>query len=194
MSELPGDDEPKEGERGYSPYGLSGRQVGNYAVLLRDHIAASDEQHARSPDQAPLWDRVDRGTFGFLLALEESLPMLDDEVGDTSGQFPALVNFHASLPFTATEREWLVAKSGALWESEPKDVSHIQSDTFSVEQKIIELGAQQGIAGADMVRRWAAWRRNADEFTENSTREEAAYALDGLAHELLPYGHNPDAI
>ncbi len=130
--------------------------------------------------------------LSFFLNMEERLPSLERRLGAPAAtRFPDLARFHAAVPFTDAEREWLVAKSRALWEFEPKDMPAIHDRTFSIEQKITELGAQQGVAGAGMVRRWAAWRRNMDEFAENSTREEAAYALDGLIHQLYPYGPYP---
>jgi hypothetical protein len=186
--------EPVEGEPGYSSYGLPGVQVGEFAVLLRDRIAASGEQPPVPPGQAREWDDADRTSFGFLLDMEESLPMLDDVVEDVPSRLPEIGRFHAALPFTDAEREWLLAKQKALWEPRSEHLRQIHAGTFSVKQRIVELGEEQHVAGADMVRRWAAWRRNADEFAENSSREDAAYALDKLAHELLPYGIDPELL
>jgi hypothetical protein len=193
---LPGSDtppEPQEGEAGYSPYGITGGDIGDAAVNLRDRIAASGEQTAL-PSHPPVWDKADEMALSYLLRIEERLPSpsFERELGEPiETHFPDLARFHAALPFTDAEREWLVAKSRALWQFEPKDMQAIHDRTLSIEQKITELGAQQGVAGADMVRRWAAWRRNADEFKENSTREDAAYALDKLVGVLYPYGPYP---
>jgi hypothetical protein len=191
---LPGSDtppEPQEGDPGYSPYGMVGGDIGDAAVDLRDRIAASGEQNAL-PSHPPIWDEADEMALSFFLDLEARLPSFDRELGEPAAtRFPELARFHTAVPFTDAERDWLVAKSRAVWEVEPKDMLAIHNGTLSMEQKITELGAQQGIAGTDMVRRWAAWRRNVDEFRENSTREDAAYALDKLIHQLYPYGPYP---
>lgn len=193
---LPGSDEPpepQEGEPGYSPYSMTGEDIGNAAVNLRDRVAAYGV-HDSIPNRPPIWNKADDMAFSCFLDLEERLPSpsFERERGEPiETHFPDLERFHAAVPFTAAERDWLVAKSRALWEVEPKDMLAIHNGTFSMEQKIIELGAQQGVAGTDMVRRWAAWRRNLHEFRDHPTSEEAGDALARLIQQIFPYGPYP---
>jgi hypothetical protein len=185
----------------YSPYGLAGQQLGELAFKLAPYLASPTKEMPFAPGDTPRWTDDDRQTFwGELMDFEFSVPMLEREVereakGDFDRRFPNIVRFHAALPFSEDERRWYVAEHGIVWELdvdkrmdalEKARVEEGTDEEIAIEAQIIALGTQQGVDRRDFVRRWAAWRREVDEFAGQGQIDDARTALDLLGHELLP--------
>jgi hypothetical protein len=171
----------------YGPYGLGGTQVGEFAFRLRERLSEPDKEMPFAPGETPRWNRNDRGEFGALMDLETSLPMLerDDAVQgrDVHELFPNLRGFHDMLPFSDDERRWLVAGDRdlyGLWDT-PSD----PEEGVLVDVGIIATGERDGMAGGDMVRRWAAWRREVDEFAGRAILSQTDSFLKLLGRDLV---------
>lgn len=115
-------------------------------------------------------------------------------------RFPQLARIHAGLPLTDQERTWLRHEHRWSWEFvEEDELDAVWRDAeqrarpdegkwFPIDFQIITLGDQYGVDARDMVRRWAAWRRGTDEFTDRTSFDQTREALLSLGQELKPEG------
>jgi hypothetical protein len=175
-------------DTGREQYGVAGRQLGDFAFVLRDHLAIANEEMPFTPADTPRWDEDDRQAFADLMDFEASVPGLEYRVhGDFDSAFPNIGRFRAELPFSDEERLWIVDERSMVWELESEDLVGIEG-SFPFEARIMTLGLRQGVDRSDLVRRWAAWRRDADEFADQGKLDRAREALDLIGRELLPNG------
>jgi hypothetical protein len=173
---------------GHEQYGIARREVGDFAFVLLDHLALVSKEMPFAPGDTPRWDDDDRQAFADLMDFEASVQGLEDEIqGDFDSTFPNVSRFHAALPFSDEDRRWIVDERNMVWELESEDLARIEG-SFPFEARIITLGLRQGVDRTDLVRRWAAWRRDADEFADQGKLEIACEALALIGRELLPGG------
>lgn len=194
MPTAQGGEGPQGHEQGQSPYNLAGRQVGELALMLHACMESPNSDMPFRPGDTPQWAQEDRDAMINLLWLERSLPMLKREVGgEVEQHFPSVSRFHATIPFTKDERQWLVTEDSQLWEWEPtqKEAEAHKLDYPVVDRQIIRVAPRHNMDGDDLVRRWAAWRRRVQEFTDQNGLDEAQQALNDLGRELFPYGPPP---
>src|ERR1700691_4830783 len=93
-----------------------------------------------------------------------------------------LVAFHAALPFTETERNWLVKPFGAV----DPTFEGISEQIGEREEEIVTSGVRQVVEGRDLLRRWLAWRRETNQYAGQGTLDLAREALRGLVELLAP--------
>ena len=185
-------------------YGEAGVEAGLFAFHLRDHLPSSDPEMppalgGRQPDELldehPGWTHEDHVVFGYFMDFEDDIALLRpaDEVFDSEqiDLFDNLRHFHAALPFNEGERHWLIAAERVAQEIP------VPAGTFEhmspMEGEIISAGVKQPVVGFDLVRRWVAWRREADDFEGQGSLDEARSALDLVGRELLPEMDQPSA-
>jgi hypothetical protein len=150
-----------------------------------DRVPRPDSREPLTSERAQAW-------FRFHVARNRRLEQ----------RFPQLGQIHAGLPFTDQERTWLRHEHRWSWEFvEDDELAAVWRDAeqrarpdegkrFPIDFQIIKLGDQQGTDTRDLVRRWAAWRRGTDEFTDRTSFEQTREALLSLGQELKPEGPN----
>jgi hypothetical protein len=100
----------------------------------------------------------------------------------------AVTAFHTAMPFTEAERRWLITVG-----MEGDDATHELSEVIARKtDEIMAAGVRQPVSGRELMRRWAAWRREADEFAGQGSLEMARMALRGM-RTLLNRTRDPSA-
>jgi hypothetical protein len=194
MTTTPEGEQPRSNRSQYGPYGFEGRQVGECAVALWNEIVSADEAMPFTPGATPQWNDNDRLVFFNLMDFESSIPGLEDVVqGDLDDHFSEVGFFRAALPFTEDEQQWLYGDGRITQELDENDWEEMDEARaregmvmVAIEAQIIRLGEQHHMAGADVVRRWAAWRREADEYEGQDTLSVARNALRSLVKRVTP--------
>lgn len=187
---------------GPSPYGADGDSVGSFAWQLREILGLPTGEMPFASDEQPRWDRVDERAFLCLVDMNAGLPFLDPsesvEGRDVADLFRHFRRFHAALPFAEGERHWLLGAYKTIpRESLPKGmtpreafqlrgISDVVAGLAVTETVIISAGLRTRVIGRDLIRRWAAWRREADEFAGQGSLLEARNMLQLIGHELAP--------
>jgi hypothetical protein len=130
-----------------------------------------------SGDAGPKEDDLE--AFSNLDDLESWVPTLYDALtaGDKTDRLmeklePAWHQFKTALPFSEAERAWLLHDKTATLigydGSEPQDAT------------IMSAGRYQVVRGAELMQRWLAWRREADQFHEQGAIDMARTALNQM--------------
>jgi hypothetical protein len=179
----------REGHPQYGIWGPEGDSVGRFAFNFREYLWLPDKEMPFAPGETPRWNSNDREVFASLIDLESALPSLEQEDvvqgRDLHALFPNLRLFHDVLPFSDKERHWLTAGHRrdmyGLFDTEA-----IHSDDgIPFDAGIIATGEPDRMPGGDMVRRWAAWRREVDEFAGREILSQAGRFLNLLGRELV---------
>jgi hypothetical protein len=190
-AEQGGEESPKR-----PPYELHGaeHQLGSTVFLFLEHLASPSREMPFAPGEPLRWATHDRLLLGVLTDIERFIPVAEEALEErkAAGQeapgtnvdsrFPALGRFYAALPFTAAERRWLFAQQLTIWGI---DGDFTWTGAFPYEERILTLGQREGIDRSDLVRRWPAWRRGADEFKDGVQLAAAEESLTELGRELL---------
>jgi hypothetical protein len=104
----------------------------------------------------------------------------------------AINDYHDALPFTPAERRWFYAQfcsdDEALQSADPLDHAGIVNRIAKTDGRIITIGKREHVRGAELVRRWWAWRRGAGEYEGDSTVDVAHDALRRIAFLVLRNG------
>jgi hypothetical protein len=156
-----------------------------------DGLAESFQVDARTPN----WPELDAGTQESyasdlidLLDLEEQMPPREPLWGKYLSTeayaelHDAVAHYHCTLPFSEAERNWLFTTYRAV-EQLPEEDSGFRGVVLALEKQrgeIVSTGRPQVIMGDELVRRWWAWRREADEFDGIGAYKRSQVALKGL--------------
>ncbi len=101
--------------------------------------------------------------------------------------------WHAALPFNEAERE-IVCSAYRADSGEVGAYREIPSQIRRQEFEIVNAGLRSVVRGRDLMRRWWAWRREADEFAGQDSLSQAKAALLQLVGQFLPADHIPPPI
>jgi hypothetical protein len=166
-----------------APRGPAWGPGGVARILLRSHADALStdlhEPHGEIPindDGLPTWDSAgsDHRAFRIYADFRDTLNYTEphDDTGETF--WHAVDLFHAALPFSEGERRWFLdAYKSARSVELTKFGMRAQEVIASAETTITSNGLHKVIKGRELIRRWAAWRREIDEFADQGTVEEA---------------------
>src|ERR1700735_4459789 len=148
------------------PYGRIGDEAGTYALLLLDNLLASKTPMPFAPDETPCWDEADRCGFDNLDVLHGGMDSVDtswDIDGPGTGELiRPWHHFTATLPFSEAERYWVIGASREHWRKHRN--LNLPESIVTVETTFMSAGLRQTLYGRELVRRWASWRRETDEF------------------------------
>ncbi len=191
----------------FFPYGQYGWRMGRAAQGVAQEIE-SDAKVAAARAHQRYWTQSDlRGFTGALLVEAHSrrLRMLpdvpvDQRQGIADQLSGSLAVFREAMPYSEAERRWLVDT-----ESRPRTTSFVAYtdgagyartrpapaaeqlfDLNEAEGEIVSAGLVQVVRGRELTRRWWAWRRQTEEFTDQGSREVAYQALQELGQMLVP--------
>jgi hypothetical protein len=133
------------------------------------------------------WHEDDWDTFGELRHMDTGVPLFQQapdpflDGGDAVELHRRLTRFHAALPFSESERLWLCSIDFPYSTDFAGRVAAIDAEVFNA-------GIRQRVPGAELIRRWAAWRREADEYAGQGSLREARCLLGQIGEQLLPEG------
>ena len=186
----------------YSPYGPAGEELQLDAVRLLDNLLAPKAAMAFGPDETPRWTEDDLSALQYFYALDASVAHLDSPPSvegrgdyvdgvDVANLFRNFRELNASLPFSEGERHWLFPRIKAL---RARDYGTFVARLATVETTVISAGVQQALVGWDVARRWPAWRREEQEFTDQGSLQNAQRLLSRIANHIVPNGlDDPEA-
>jgi hypothetical protein len=127
-----------------------------------------------------LWDEPERRSAEALMWLGEieflwPLVEVPIDVATPGGRqaFDARNSFHDALPFQDAERRWLVSRIREEHRSEETTEQLLMTS----EGQIMMAGVKRAISGRDLMRRWAAWLAQTDEFEGQDSLGQARTAL-----------------
>jgi len=175
-----------------STYGAAGEEVASAAVHLLDNLLAPKTPLPFRRSEKPCWASDDLKGFEDLLEIDSGVAHLEpapDPIVDGNQLAQLFRNFrelNASLPFREGERHWLIGAWRANRELKPSP--RVEAIIEARETTVISAGLRQPLDGQDLVRRWAAWRREEHEFDGQDSRRRAQVLLGSIMHELLPAG------
>jgi len=164
---------------GLQQFGPIGGELAYHAERLLGYMAP-DSESSGGPSE---WLKADALALENWLEIEDAVPLLDvfDEVDGEDRQqlHNTLLAFHTALPFNEAERGW-------LWQIHRR-VNDIDCSTEDVpriiegyEDRIMMAGVRRVVSGRELMRRWIAWRRETDEFTGQSSLDQARQALQRM--------------
>jgi hypothetical protein len=166
-------------------------ELGVTAWMLQMDLAPMTEAMPFAHGDTPRWADSDLQAFGGYIEFELNLTHANSALGgQAESKLPDVRQVHEGLPFTDDEREWIWNQRYVGWHREPGESPSWKDGRlwWPVDSHIIKLGDRQGEDRRDLVRRWAAWRRGADEFADRATFRQAMGALFRLGVELCPEG------
>jgi hypothetical protein len=175
-----------------SPYGYIGGETGEHALRLLENLLAPKTPMPFEPGETPQWDDTDIEAFDNVMELDADMrcidPGFDIEEGSTGITRKAWQTLTPSLPFSEGERNWLIKAlrqpSGHI--DQPTVRARFPHAFLPAEATVISGGTRQAVDGLELVRRWAGWRRETDEFADQGNITRAIFLLDHLAYELVP--------
>jgi hypothetical protein len=182
-------------ERDYSPnsnkanhpYGDVGKQAGDYARSLLEELCEPLIYPAYDKDGQPTdWDYADGGALNsyidfefFVLHTRATAEVSADEMAAFDLKLNAL---RLALPLTEAERQWIFQPKGSV----DPHYKFIVEEIGVHEVELVSAGVRQVVNGRDVMRRWRAWRREADEYADQGTLDLAREALRGIVELLAP--------
>lgn len=173
------------------PFGDGGDDVGDRAIAVRAVLLEDvPESLTESGGIRSVWSQDDFWAFENLLELETGVKFIDPPPDVDGGQIGDLhrtvARFHTALPLSEAERLWLFDPTDGMDEKRQRtwDI-HKPESLLGVVEEVISGGIRQVIQGREVVRRLAAWRREADEFADQGTLDEACDALGEIATTLV---------
>lgn len=173
---------PNSNKAGH-PYGDVGKTAGTEAYQLLDCLSRpitpeECDQHG--------WHDADCDALTTLVDFDWLVPHIraTSEVSaeEMAGFDLKLVAFRAALPFTTPELNLLVKPDRSI----SPDFEGISDEVGSLYEEIVTAGVRRVVEGRDLLRRWLAWRREADEYTGQGTLDLAREALRGIVELLAP--------
>jgi hypothetical protein len=172
------------------PYGRDGDEGGEHALQLLENLLAPKTPMPFAPDETPRWDETDRRGFDYLYALHGDMDCIDpswEMNGPGTGELTEpWHHLTAALPFSEGERYWMIDAQHKHRRRHRDPGVPLPKSLITVETTVMSGGLRQAVRGRDLVRRWAAWRREADEFAGQGGLTTALFLLDHLAYELVP--------
>lgn len=96
--------------------------------------------------------------------------------------------YHEALPFNSGERRWLTRSIMGLAEDRLQRGDRVDR-LATMEGSVTSEGLSCAVKGGELMRRWSAWRSQANEFAKAGTFDLARAALAGLGGVLLA-NHN----
>jgi hypothetical protein len=161
---------------GRQQFGPIGGEIAYHAEGLIDYMAP-DSDSSSDPLE---WQKADALALENWLEIEEAVPLLDvfDDVGgeDRRKLHDTLHAFHTALPFNEAERGWLGRTYNKVnqIDGSAKDAPRLIEGH---EDRIMMAGVRRIVSGRDLMRRWIAWRREADEYEGQGSIDQARDAL-----------------
>lgn len=175
-----------------APYGAIGNEGGEHALQLLENLLAPKTPMPFAPGQTPRWDKTDQRGFHSLFALQGDMNCIDPSYDETISTGELTEPWHdlaTSLPFSEAERYWMMWAQRKHWRTHrqrgPEEVP-LPESIVTEKAVVMSGGVRQALRGRDLVRRWAAWRREADEFAGQGSLTAAIFFLDHMAYELTP--------
>lgn len=173
------------------PYGWDGDQGGEHALQLLENLLAPKTPMPFAPGETPRWDKIDQQGFYFLYALQGDMNCIDphyDETISTGELFDHWHDLTPALPFSEAERYWMVeAQRRHQRAHKQRGPDFPLSESIVTEEAVVlSAGLRQVLRGHDLARRWAAWRRETDEFAGQCSLTATLGLLDLMAQELVP--------
>lgn len=175
-----------------SPYGMVGGETGKHVLGLLENLLAPKTPMPFEPGETPRWDDTDIEAIDYVMELDADMRCLDSsfdpEDGSTGETREAWQELTPSLPFSEGERGLLIhALRRPSWHTDEPSVRMRYPHAFlPTEATVVSGGVHQVVQSRDLVRRWASWRREADEFADQGNITRAIFLLDYLAYELVP--------
>ncbi len=186
-----------ETSRGGPPLTVLLEELGQSAYMLEMDLTPTDEPMPFAPGESPRWIDSDSQAFGGLIDLLRSADFIEDKLGQEAAErLPKLKRLYDVLPFTDEERRDIRNWHKHGWYTtadEYCEAAELVAERegrqwVAIDFRIILAGDRLGVDKRDFVRRWAAWRRGADEYTDGSAFEQTMEALLDIGHELRPEG------
>jgi hypothetical protein len=172
----------------HGPYGSIGDGTGVDALQLLDNLLAPKTPMPFEPGEAPRWDEADWSGFDHLYALQGGMDCIDPSWNVDGLSTGELIrpwqHLTTALPFSEAERFWMIDASREHWRKHR--TPDLSNEIVTVETTVMSAGLRQVLRGRDLVRRWASWRREADEFAAQGSLTTAIFLLDHMAYELVP--------
>jgi hypothetical protein len=172
----------------HHPYGEGPALLGLRAADLLGDLC---DVPAWTKDQRWRWVNSDRfALYGWYSLEIETLDALAEpeltrnQVGDILNH---LSDFRVALPFSEAEGNWLLDAYSQMFDTSA-NLSFIRSRK---PEEIVSAGLRRVIDGRDLLRRWWAWRREADEFRGQGSIYLAREALRTLIETVAPYHDLP---
>jgi hypothetical protein len=177
--------------------------LGNYAgVLHADIVKRREETMPFEPDgdpfwkENPFWGDSDIQAFGALVDFLRGVHALDERMErPIDKRYQRVGQLYKLLPFTDVERGWIYDAGSHDWYKQPGDDDAMESARIwdgkaliAIDHQIITIGDRQGDDKRDFVRRWAAWRRHRDEFTDIRPFQNAMAALMDIRFAMCQDG------
>jgi hypothetical protein len=175
--------DPLSNESG-TAYGDLGRDAGLEAIDLLEYLS---EPLLSSRDEAEGWNRSDAESLYALTEFELYIPhiratreVLTDEMNAFTTRLAA---FRAALPLAEAERNWLnqTFEAGIA-----PHYGRLIELIGARDDEVISQGRRVRIDGNDLMRRWLAWRRQTEEYTDQGTLDLAREALREIVQLLVP--------
>jgi hypothetical protein len=164
----------------HGPWGSFGSALGRSVILVLRELMDPKSAGPQSREPAT-WDRSDKSALVRLKDLEGNIgfiePAPDPVISGTDiyNLFQEFGRLHTALPFSEAERAWLLGK----------DEQDLPDGIIGDSAEIMSGGILRVVQGRELVRRWWAWRREADEFAGQGSLDEARQALGVLANTLV---------
>jgi hypothetical protein len=151
--------------------------------IAADALADLESDPNWSEGQRRQWVGLDGWAFHECQEVERAAPhaLAELDVSDGTTLINLLHTFHTALPYSEAEWHWLhdayynLPVGPGRWDIIRRQEIHI-----------VSAGLRQVVYGRDLLRRWWAWRRQADEFQGQSTLNLAGKALSGLVENFHP--------
>ena len=142
----------------------------------------------------PTWAESDDKAFESYSTFTNSLRYVVVPNDDTRELGDTVDRFHATVPFSQGERRWFHDVYGEATKLECDAPGFSLPEILAgVEATIISNGLHQMVRGRELMRRWAAWRRQTDEFADQGTLSQAQRYVNKIEN-LVMRDHNPGAI
>ncbi len=172
------------------------RDLGSYAFMLSsDIIKRCEESMPFAPDETPYWTDSDIRAFGGLLDFIRGAHALDERMErPIHKHYRRVGQLYKLLPLTDDERQWTYTAWSHDWYRQPGDDDEMRwaetrnrNSRVAIDHQIITIGDREGVDRRDFVRRWAAWRRHRDEFTDIRPFHNAMAALSDIGFAMNPH-------
>jgi hypothetical protein len=139
-----------------------------YPVLLKDR----SQPILVTGDGLPAWNDVDRASFSFYRWIHDGLTFAEPSDGIKAAHREVDL-LHACLPLSDGERRWMID----AYDANRDEGDRLDQAIVGSEATITTNGLRQVIKGQELVRRWAAWRREIDEFAGQGIIKETRQHL-----------------
>jgi hypothetical protein len=163
------------------PYGSGAATLGMYASDILYDLC---NLPSLPVTERPRWEVTDARALQGHFNMEEVMADAFTDLTITRDQIEILddlvTRYHVSLPMDEAEREWLFTECNGL--AVPEHLRAIRRQ----EVTLVSRGLRRVIYGRDLLRRWSAWRRDADEFASRGTVGIARETLRELIETVSP--------